>query len=140
MRASQWILFAAAVVEVILVSLFAWYGHTGSPFTRAVGVCLIVFVAAVVVIARFELGRSFSITPQARQLVTTGIYARVRNPIYVVTPLQIIGLALLSARWWIGLTLVFVIPLQVIRARREAAVLRAAFGEAYDHYRAHTWF
>jgi protein-S-isoprenylcysteine O-methyltransferase Ste14 len=30
--------------------------------------------------------------------------------------------------------------MQTIRARREAQVLEAAFGDAYREYRRHTWF
>jgi protein-S-isoprenylcysteine O-methyltransferase Ste14 len=32
------------------------------------------------------------------------------------------------------------IPLQIIRARREAAVLEAKFGDEYREYRKRTWF
>jgi protein-S-isoprenylcysteine O-methyltransferase Ste14 len=32
------------------------------------------------------------------------------------------------------------IPVQIIRARREAAVLEAKFGDAYREYRKRTWF
>jgi len=86
------------------------------------------------------LGSAFSLTPQARQLVITGIYARIRNPIYMASPLLLIGLSLVFAKWWPMLLLVAVIPLQIGRARREASVLRAAFGAEYDRYRAKTWF
>src|SRR5271154_7134333 len=36
-----------------------------------------------VILARYTLGRSFSVTAKATALVTTGIYSRIRNPIYV---------------------------------------------------------
>jgi protein-S-isoprenylcysteine O-methyltransferase Ste14 len=36
--------------------------------------------------------------------------------------------------------LVVLIPMQIIRARREAAVLEAKFGDAYREYRQRTWF
>jgi protein-S-isoprenylcysteine O-methyltransferase Ste14 len=97
-------------------------------------------VVAWVSIARCQLGRSFSVTPQARQLVTTGIYARIRNPIYLASPFLLIGLSLVMAQWWPMLLMVVVVPLQIARARREAKILRAAFGAEYDRYRARTWF
>ena len=41
----------------------------------------------------------------------------------------------------IGLLLVvFLIPVQWIRTRKEAQVLEEKFGEAYREYRRHTWF
>jgi protein-S-isoprenylcysteine O-methyltransferase Ste14 len=35
---------------------------------------------------------------------------------------------------------VIIIPLQIFRARREAAVLEAKFGDEYREYRKRTWF
>ena len=110
------------------------------PTTRIAGMCLLLFVMAWVGIARYQLGRSFSVTPQARQLVTNGLYARFRNPIYIASPILMVSLSLLLAQWWPLLLLIVVIPLQIARARREAKVLRAAFGAEYDRYRARTWF
>jgi protein-S-isoprenylcysteine O-methyltransferase Ste14 len=40
----------------------------------------------------------------------------------------------------LALILLILIPLQTIRARREAQVLEAKFGDAYRQYRARTWF
>jgi len=38
------------------------------------------------------------------------------------------------------LILLALIPIQIIRARREAAVLEAKFGDEYREYRKRTWF
>jgi protein-S-isoprenylcysteine O-methyltransferase Ste14 len=42
--------------------------------------------------------------------------------------------------WPLLLLLILVIPMQIARARREAAVLEATFGEKYRRYRRQTWF
>ncbi len=93
-----------------------------------------------VIISRYTLGRSFSITAKATALVTNGIYSRIRNPIYV-SGMFVIGGAILMMRRpaFLGI-LVILIPMQIIRAHREAAVLEATFGDAYREYRKHTWF
>ena len=52
----------------------------------------------------------------------------IRNPIYFASPFLLMGLSLVLAQWWPMLLLIVVIPLQIVRARREEAVLRAAFG------------
>ena len=72
--------------------------------------------------------------------MTTGVYARLRNPIYVAGCVLVAGVALLLGSWWPLLLLLVLIPLQVARARREEAVLRARFGEEYEQYRRRTWF
>jgi protein-S-isoprenylcysteine O-methyltransferase Ste14 len=140
MRAVHWILLALVVLGSAFVVLVATSTHSGSPLTRIIGACLMLLVTVWVVIARYQLGRAFSITPQARRLVTTGLYARIRNPIYVASPIYVVGLAFLIARWWPLLLLIVIVPMQIVRARREEAVLRAAFGNEYDRYRAQTWF
>ena len=33
-----------------------------------------------------------------------------------------------------------IIPMQIIRARKESAVLEAAFGDQYREYKRQTWF
>jgi protein-S-isoprenylcysteine O-methyltransferase Ste14 len=41
--------------------------------------------------------------------------------------------------WWPLALLLLIIPMQIVRARREAAVLEAEFGDEYRRYRAGTW-
>ena len=50
-------------------------------------------------------------------------------------------LVLLALQGWPGLVVwVILIPVQVIRARREERVLAEAFGAEYEAYRSSTWF
>ncbi len=107
---------------------------------RIVGLVLALIGFAGVIVSRYTLGRSFSITPQARALVTTGIYSRIRNPIYVFGMFFVGGLVLVIRRTDLFLLFVLLIPVQIVRARREAAVLEAKFGDTYRDYRKRTWF
>jgi protein-S-isoprenylcysteine O-methyltransferase Ste14 len=93
-----------------------------------------------VILARYTLGRSFSVAARATELVTRGIYSRIRNPIYVFATVFLVGLLLMWGRSYLWILPVVLIPIQVIRARREARVLEAKFGDAYREYRARTWF
>lgn len=92
------------------------------------------------VVARVQLGASFSVRAKARKLVTTGIYAKVRNPIYVFSAMFLAGLVVVSGLWILLLPLALVVPLQMRRARNEERVLAEAFGEEYERYKAGTWF
>jgi protein-S-isoprenylcysteine O-methyltransferase Ste14 len=92
-----------------------------------------------VIVARYTLGRSFSIAAKATALVTRGIYSRIRNPIYVSGVFFIIGLALMMWNSYVLLLLVVIAPMQIIRARREARVLEEKFGDEYREYRKKTW-
>ncbi len=107
---------------------------------RWIGLLLGVIGLAGVILARYTLGRSFSIAPKATALVNTGIYSRIRNPIYVSGMIFIAGAIIMMGRPE-GLAIFLVlVPLQIIRARREAAVLEAKFGDDYREYRKQTWF
>jgi len=108
--------------------------------TRCIGLALSLVGLAGVILARYTLGRSFSVRAKATELVTTGIYSRIRNPIYVFGLIFMAGLILIIRNAVLGLVLVLIIRIQIIRARREAHVLEAKFGEAYCQYRDRTWF
>lgn len=107
---------------------------------RIVGMCLLVVGFIFWTVARFQLGASFAVTAQARQLVTRGLYSKLRNPIYVFGSCVIAGAILLFTKPMGLLIFAVIIPLQIWRAGKESAVLEAAFGEEYRKYRAGTWF
>ncbi len=92
------------------------------------------------VTARMQLGKSFSVRPEARALVTTGLYSKFRNPIYLFAGVAYTGVFL---AW--GNAIAFILFLagyvafQYPRVRREREVLEKAFGEEYRRYKARTW-
>jgi protein-S-isoprenylcysteine O-methyltransferase Ste14 len=92
------------------------------------------------VVARIQLGSAFSYKAKAEKLITTGIYARIRNPVYFFGGLMITGLSLFLSHWGPLVVLLVLVPLQKIRSRNEARVLTEAFGEEYLRYRSKTWF
>ena len=104
------------------------------------GMCLMAAGFMLWTTARFQLGKSLTVTAQAKKLVTAGLYSKIRNPIYTFGSCVIAGLILvLGRRQWL-LIFLLLIPLQIWRARKEASVLEGTFGEEYRRYRAATWF
>jgi protein-S-isoprenylcysteine O-methyltransferase Ste14 len=133
-------LLTLAILAIVLAGVAPHLRRVNWTPARMAGAAIAAISFAAIVVARFQLGAAFSVKAKARKLVTTGIYAKIRNPIYVFGELFIIGVALLSGRWMFLLVGAVMVPLQVWRARNEARVLREAFGEEYDRYRAQTWF
>jgi protein-S-isoprenylcysteine O-methyltransferase Ste14 len=109
------------------------------PPLRIAGGVIALSSLSLIAVARIQLGRLFSIRARATRLVTTGLYSRIRNPIYVFGCIFFLGLAMFIPAWWLLLALIIVIPVQIVRARREAEVLEATFGEEYRRYRQQTW-
>ncbi len=131
------------VLTVVAAAAAACLGLAQAPAAwtplRLLGMCLAVAGFVLWTVARFQLGKSFAVTAQARQLVTHGLYGKIRNPIYIFGSLFIAGYVLLLGRPRWLLIFVAIIPLQIWRARKEARVLEAKFGEEYRAYRARTW-
>ena len=90
--------------------------------------------------ARLELGSAFSVQAKATTLVTTGVYSRVRHPIYVFSTLLLLGLIVWTGQPWLLLFFAVLIPVQVVRSRKEERVLTERFGASYLEYKQKTWF
>jgi protein-S-isoprenylcysteine O-methyltransferase Ste14 len=84
-----------------------------------------------------RLGKSFSIMPEARKLVTGGPYAWVRHPLYTVEIITIIGTAMQFLAPWSWAIALTVVALLWIRSHFEEQVLAGAYPE-YGAYRART--
>ncbi|MER9121032.1 isoprenylcysteine carboxylmethyltransferase family protein [Mesorhizobium sp. M0954] len=79
------------------------------------------------------LGRCFSITAQARRLVTGGPYQIVRHPLYVCEAIVLLGILLGNATWTTVAICAIALAFQYRRLVNEERVLGAAFPE-YDAY------
>jgi protein-S-isoprenylcysteine O-methyltransferase Ste14 len=125
---------------VVLAAVMISYARPSWTPLRLAGLALAIFGFTMLTIARFQLGNAFSVTPQANMLVTRGIYSRIRHPVYVFSAIGIAGLFLYLDLPRLLVLLVAIIPMQVVRARREERVLDARFGEEYRTYKHNTWF
>ena len=121
---------------VVYLVFLAWAALSGSRVTPwYVGLCLAAAAAPWWFVARWQLGAAFSVGPQARQLVTRGLYAKLRHPVYVFGSLAWLG-ALLALLGWSALIIwLVVVVIEVGRAQREERVLAEAFGPEYAAYR-----
>ena len=129
----------AMILTGVIVFVFLSPGMAWTP-SRIAGVCIAAPSLVLLVVARLQLGSAFSVSARASTLVTTGLYARIRNPIYVSAGLVVLGIIIFAGNPWYLLAFAVLIPLQVYRSRKEARVLEGKFGNAYREYRQKTWF
>ena len=132
------LLWFDVVFTLVLVAFAVRFGSRNAIWYAGLGltaICLPLWI-----VARRELGSSFSVTAQARQLVTHGLYSKLRNPIYVFGGLANLGGLLALQIWPLVVASLAMTPIQIVRIRKEEKVLAAAFGPAYEEYRAKTWF
>ena len=128
------VILGAVVWLVMHAYLVNWDGVKVAGAVVA-GVSLVLLV-----VARLQLGGSFAVKAKATTLVTTGLYSRIRNPIYVFGSLMLVGMSVVLGNWVLLGLVVLLTPVQAYRARKEEAVLEAAFGAKYVRYKAGTWF
>ena len=132
----------ALVIPLVVLLLYLFVpGVKERPWTawRIAGASLAVVGYILLMTARIHLGKSFSVTPQAKALVTHGLYSRIRNPIYLFVDVMWFGLTLALHLYWLFVPFVALLIVHVFRARREAKILREAFGQTYLDYRKRTW-
>jgi protein-S-isoprenylcysteine O-methyltransferase Ste14 len=127
---------------VIAAAAIVLFRHAmGAPWTpnHVIGLAIALPALLLLLMARIQLGRAFSVRARATNLVTTGLYSLIRNPVYVFSALVILGVIIWSGRPVFLIIFAVLIPVQFVRSRKESAVLEAKFGEEYRQYRQKTW-
>jgi protein-S-isoprenylcysteine O-methyltransferase Ste14 len=146
-RANRWVLPVFALIGLLSAYLPAYTERIGfwtldGECIRWLGVVLFAAGGALRIWPVFVLGHRFSglvaIQP-GHTLVTSGVYAVIRNPSYLGLLVNSLGWAL-AFRSGAGVLLTaLLIPPLVARINAEERLLRTQFGAAYEAYCARTW-
>ena len=131
---------AVAVLATILLTVaLRWLPPAKLSLAEQIAATTLVALGNLMAVAALlALGRSFSILPQARTLVTRGPYRFVRHPMYLAH-----GISVLGAVWFyrspaaVPLLLLH-LGLQLWRMEEEERLLGQVFPE-YADYRRRTW-
>jgi protein-S-isoprenylcysteine O-methyltransferase Ste14 len=105
----------------------------------AIGIVTGVPSFVLMVVSRRQLGASFAVTPRAKSLVTTGLYAWIQHPMYVFLDLFLLSVLVVIGSPALFVAWVIIVAIQAIQSRREERILAAAFGAEYSAYEARTW-
>jgi protein-S-isoprenylcysteine O-methyltransferase Ste14 len=134
-RSRGWLPNACGIVGTFISVGIPYLSPVTLPFGWQVVSTALVLVGSVgsfMVLAK--LGRSFSILPEARVLVTSGPYGYARHPLYAVEIITILGMAMLYQQPQASLLAAGVILMLVVRTIFEEKVLT----EAYPEYAAYS--
>jgi protein-S-isoprenylcysteine O-methyltransferase Ste14 len=135
-----------AFLGMEVVPLFAifssWLDFAGYQMPDGLGwlgALLMAGSIALLVLAHRDLGRNWSPSVDLRQehkLVTQGIYAHLRHPIYASVWLWCLAQALLVHNWIGGLAgLLLFLPVYLTRLPVEEGMMLDQFGEQYREYK-----
>jgi protein-S-isoprenylcysteine O-methyltransferase Ste14 len=136
-RVSIFVLLSFAILPLIILRLLSKYPHDLMTY---LGIAVIIPSFMLLLIAIFQLGSSFAVTPQAKELVTTGLYSKICHPIYVFATSLFLGLAMVVQSITLYVFCVILLVRNIWRARQENRVLEDKFGDDYKAYREHVWF
>ena len=101
------------------------------------GSLLVCSGTALAILALSRLGRSFSMMPEARRLVTTGFYSIVRHPMYLSEEIAIAGIVIQSQFPYALALFTIHLWIQIQRMKNEERVLQKTFPE-YENYKLQT--
>lgn len=136
--AGQFALFAALAVSLVL------FAPGQTPVLRAVGLVMIITGILVLALAVYAYRHANAAlphvvpTPDANaRLVTSGVYGRVRHPIYTAVLLGGIGVALAHGHLVVIFIALLLIPFFTYKSLYEEQLLRHAYPQ-YEEYMQHT--
>jgi protein-S-isoprenylcysteine O-methyltransferase Ste14 len=138
--AQYWFFLLAQFCVGVIILATMIFGPQPWNWAHWMGLAIAAPALVLLFVARLQLGGSFSVTPQARQLVTHGLYSKIRNPIYFFGEIMIAGFFIAIHKPLLLLVLAIATPIQMFRARKEARVLEEKFGDEYRQYKQRTWF
>ena len=147
-RLELWMFTGVCLAGLVLplihltTGLFAPADYLLPDWATATGAALQVPVLWLFWRSHADLGRNWSLAIEMREghgLVTHGVYAFVRHPMYAAMALSALSQPLLIHNWIAGfLAIPAFAALCVVRIPLEEAMLREHFGAAYDAYAART--
>ena len=108
--------------------------RTGTGGALVESVVLVVALTLAVITLR-TLGHAFSLTPQARTLVSSGPYRLVRHPLYLCEAMAMVCVTVGSGRSTLVIVAILVLAAQVRRAQLEERLLAQAFPDYQDVFR-----
>jgi protein-S-isoprenylcysteine O-methyltransferase Ste14 len=99
------------------------------PSVALLSAFLVIFGMGFATFSLLWLGRSISIMPESRKLVTGGPYSLVRHPLYVGEQLAVVGIALQCHSVWVLAILTLQFCCQLYRMIYEEEILTETFPE-----------
>ena len=125
----------SALLGTLLISAIILFPRREWPLGAEIASILLVAAGnALAVVALMQLGRSFSVMPEARRLVMSGPYRLVRHPLYLAEEVAALGILIQFLSGWTVLLCAAHLAFQLRRMRNEEIVLAETFSE-YAAYR-----
>jgi protein-S-isoprenylcysteine O-methyltransferase Ste14 len=128
----------AAFVGTYMPWTIAFFGKTDQALPNLASTACVLIGMIMMLVTIRHLGRSFSLVPQARNVVQTGPYRWIKHPLYLAEEIAVLGVVLRNPTPLTAVLLVLHIGVQVCRIYYEEDLLRRNCPE-YSSYEASRW-
>ncbi|MEH2477242.1 protein-S-isoprenylcysteine O-methyltransferase Ste14 [Nitrobacteraceae bacterium AZCC 2146] len=128
----------AAFVGTYMPWTIAFFGKTDQALPNLASTACVLIGMIMMLVTIRHLGRSFSLVPQARNVVQTGPYRWIKHPLYLAEEIAVLGVVLRNPTPLTAVLLVLHIGVQICRIYYEEDLLRRNCPE-YSGYEASRW-
>ena len=128
----------AAFVGTYMPWTIAFFGKTDQALPNLASTACVLIGMIMMLVTIRHLGRSFSLVPQARNVVQTGPYRWIKHPLYFAEEIAVLGVVLRNPTPLTAALLVLHIAVQICRIHYEEDLLRRNCPE-YSSYEASRW-
>ena len=128
----------AAFVGTYMPWTIAFFGKTDQALPNLASTACVLIGMIMMLVTIRHLGRSFSLVPQARNVVQTGPYRWIKHPLYLAEEIAVLGVVLRNPTPLTAVLLVLHIGVQICRIYYEEDLLRRNCPE-YSSYEASRW-
>lgn len=131
-------------ISIFIAPLLNFYhlAYINNLLLSWIGIFIMLFGSIVRIIAVYTLGEFYTMTLRSikqHELITGGIYSKVRHPGYLGTILVFIGGDLAVQNWISLIVSLFLITVYIYRIRAEENMLMNLFNEKYLDYQKRTY-
>lgn len=129
-------------LALTILSIYFWVTFLSQDLIKIIGTIINVIGIIIWWSAKIILGENWDVgygSPKIKQLVTRGIYSKIRHPLYWGINLTLVGLALLYPKFWFLILNILIIVYFFYRMKIESDYLSEKLGEGYLNYKRKTW-
>ena len=126
----------------VLACIYFTYSAAHEQITthHVIGMLTTVIAFVFWITARIQLGNSFTLAPEAKKLVQSGIYSKLRHPVYYFSLLAVAGIVIFAWSNYMFIALGILLIVELVRIKQEEKILLQKFGNDYVEYKRSTWF
>jgi len=133
-------MFLPVTSFVGVILLFLYLGQYGVTFSEILGISITLVGYVLWFYGRYQLGPAYSLLPEARHIVSNGIYSKIRHPLYISQMITLGGVIFFIGDHRLWLLFFYCLIIQVYRKIQEEKLLINKFGTEYTNYIKTTWF